>query len=138
MLLKNFIMLTNIFELEKFIYSYQFVTYMYQKKTKKRVSHSTTLKTIRMVEDVLKNLEYYTITFASLKRKLPKKVNHNTLKEVIRYLDSSNKIIIDVDGITWIHNPSKKLKKAIAEGYEFTPERISELKKFIKKYDKSG
>lgn len=105
---------------------------MYQKKAKKpqikkTQNHSPTLKTIRMVEDVLKKLELYTITFAGLKRKLPKKVNHNTLKEIIRYLDSSNKVIVDVDGITWIHNPSRKLKKAIAESTRIEPEDIRKI-----------
>jgi hypothetical protein len=81
-----------------------------------------------MVENVLKNLERYTITFAGLKRKLPKKVNHNTLKEIIRYLDNSNKVIVDVDGITWIYNPSKKLKKAIENSWEWTPEGFRKFK----------
>jgi hypothetical protein len=105
---------------------------MYQKKAKKTQikktqNHSPTLKTIKMVEDILKNLELYTITFAGLKRKLPKKVNHNTLKEIIRYLDSSNKIFIGVDGITWIYNPSKKFKKAVSEATRIEPEDIRKI-----------
>lgn len=112
---------------------------MYQKKKvlKKSEGHSPTLNTIKMVENVLKNLDYYTITFAGLKRKLPKKVNHNTLKEIIRYLDQSGKVYIGVDGITWVYNPSKKLKEAIAKGYEFTPERIKKAKELIKKHEKT-
>lgn len=78
---------------------------------------SPTLATIRMVENVLKKIELYTIKFSDLKRKLPKQVNHNTLKEVIRYLEESGKVYIDIDGITWIYNPSKKLKKAIENSY---------------------
>lgn len=106
---------------------------MYQKKVKKSQitktpNHSPTLKTIKMVEDVLKNLEYYTITFADLKRKLPKKVNHNTLKEVIRYLEDSGKVYIGIDGITWIYNPSTKLKKAIEDSWEWTPEGFRKFK----------
>lgn len=112
---------------------------MYQKKvqkhkTKKSVNHSPTLKTIRMVEDVLKNLELYTITFAGLKRKLPNKVNHNTLKEIIRYLEQSGKVYIDIDGITWIYNPSKKLAKAIAEGH--TWEELKKKYKITEKFSK--
>jgi hypothetical protein len=98
---------------------------MYQLKakntSKKPVRHSPTLNTVRMVENILKNLELYTIKFSELKRKLPKKVNHNTLKEIIRYLEESGKVYVHVDGITWIHNPSKKLKKAIENGWEWTP-----------------
>jgi hypothetical protein len=105
---------------------------MYQKKAKKPsikkiINHSPTLKTIRMVEDVLKNLERYTITFAGLKKKLPKKVNHNTLKEVVRYLEQSGKVYIGIDGITWIYNPSKKLAKAIAESTRIEPEDIRKI-----------
>lgn len=95
---------------------------MYQNKAlkpKKSKNHSPTLKTIRMVENILKNLDLYTIKFSDLKKQLPKKVNHNTLKEIIRYLEQSGKVYIGVDGITWIYNPSKKLKKAIEEGYSW-------------------
>ena len=102
---------------------------MYQKKkVSKKKMHSPTLKTIKMVENVLKNLDDYTITFAALKRKLPKQVNHNTLKEIIRYLEQSGKVYIGVDGITWIYNPSKKLKKAIENGWEWTPEGLRKFK----------
>lgn len=101
---------------------------MYQKKTKKKTpNHSPTLKTIKMVEKVLMSLDKYTITFAGLKRKLPKKVNHNTLKEVIRYLEDSGKVYIGIDGITWIYNPSKKLAKAMAEGIRIEPEDIRKI-----------
>jgi hypothetical protein len=81
-----------------------------------------------MVEKTLNKVEKYTITFAQLKKKLPKKVNHNTLKEIIRYLHEINHIIIDVDGITYIHNPSRKLKKAIENSYEITPEGLRKFK----------
>jgi hypothetical protein len=103
---------------------------MYKKKAKKMsakisarsVHHSPTLNTIRMVEDILRNLDLYTIKLSDLKRKLPKKVNHNTLKEVINYLQESGKVYVGVNGITWIYNPSKKLAKAIKNSWELTPE----------------
>lgn len=98
---------------------------MYQKNKENVCSmqkkHSPTLNTIRMVEDILKNLELYTIKFSDLKKQLPKKVNHNTLKEIIRYLEESGKVHITIDGITWIYNPSKKLKSAIENSYELGP-----------------
>ena len=104
---------------------------MYQKKikksSKKTIQHSPTLNTIRMVEDILKNLELYTIKFSDLKRQLPKKVNHNTLKEVIRYLEESGKVYVSIDGITWIYNPSKKLAKAIEQGTRINPEDIRKI-----------
>jgi len=80
------------------------------------MEHAPTLNTIRMVEDALKNMEDSIITIAELKRKLPKQVNHNTLKAILEYLEESNKIYVSIKGITWIHNPSLKLRKAISEG----------------------
>lgn len=71
-----------------------------------------------MVEDTLKNMDESVITIAELKRILPKQVNHNTLKIVLEYLEECNKIVVSMKGITWIHNPSPKLREAIARGFE--------------------
>ena len=86
-----------------------------------KLKHAPTLKTIIMVENTLKKMDESVITIAELKRKLPKQINHNTLKTILEYLDESNKIIIGIKGITWIHNDSPKLKKAIANGWEWKP-----------------
>jgi hypothetical protein len=69
-----------------------------------------------MVEDTLKNMNESVITIAGLKKILPRKVNHNTLKEILDYLDKSNKIYINVKGIAWIQNDNPNLRKAIREG----------------------
>lgn len=82
------------------------------------MEHSPTLNTVLMVEDTIKNSEDSVMTIAELKRKLPKQVNHNTLKGILEYLEYSNKILVTMKGITWIHNPNKKLQKAIAKGLE--------------------
>ena len=82
-----------------------------------KLKHAPTLSTIRMVEDTLKNMDESAITIAELKRRLPKQVNHDTLKTILEYLDESNKILIGVRGITWIRNDSPKLKRAIANGW---------------------
>jgi len=76
------------------------------------------LNTVIMVENTLKNMEESVITVAELKRKLPRQVNHNTLKVILEYLELSNKIVVTIRGITWIHNPNPNLQKAIAEGLE--------------------
>ena len=80
--------------------------------------HSPTLNTVLMVEKVLKNMNESRITVAELKRKLPKQIQHNTLMTVLEYLEESNKILISLKGITWIHNPNPNLRKAISEGFE--------------------
>lgn len=83
-----------------------------------KLEHSPTLNTVIMVETVLRNMEESVISVAELKRKLPKKVNHNTIKIILAYLEESNKIAVTIKGITWIHNPNPNLRKAIARGLE--------------------
>ena len=40
------------------------------------------------------------------------------LKEILDYLEQSNKIVISKKGISWIYNNNEKLQKAIMEGFE--------------------
>lgn len=80
--------------------------------------HWPTLNTVIMVEETLKNMDESVITIAEFKRILPRQVNHNTLMLILQYLEESNKIFVSLKGITWIHNPNSKLRKAIAEGIE--------------------
>ncbi|MDO8538752.1 MAG: hypothetical protein Q7S21_07790 [archaeon] len=71
-----------------------------------------------MVENILKRMSGSIISIAELKRRLPKQVNHNTLKVILEYLEESNKIAVSLKGITWIHNTNPNLRKAIAKGLE--------------------
>lgn len=80
--------------------------------------HWPTLNTVIMVENVLRKMNESVITVAELKRRLPRQVNHNTLKIIIQYLEISNKIAFGSRGITWIFNPNPLLRKAIVEGFE--------------------
>ena len=82
------------------------------------MEHSPTLNTVIMVENTLRNMEESVISIAELKRKLPKQVNHTTLKIILAYLEESNKIAVTIKGITWIHNPNPNLRKAISKGLE--------------------
>ncbi len=81
------------------------------------VIHYPNLKTVLMVEDVLKNANKL-MTREELKRKLPRKIMHQTLNVILSYLEYSGKIIDGRKGILWIYNPSPKLDKAIKEGVE--------------------
>ncbi len=83
-----------------------------------RGMHWPTLNTVIMVENTLKKMEKSVMTIAELKRKLPRQVNHNTLMIILEYLEKSNKILVGLKGITWIHNPSVKLRRAIEKGWE--------------------
>ncbi|MFH1586834.1 MAG: hypothetical protein ABID38_03190 [Candidatus Diapherotrites archaeon] len=78
--------------------------------------HSPTLNTVIMAENALKGMDESLVTVAELKRRLPKQVNHNTLKVILEYLEESNKIAVTMKGITWIHNPNPKLRKAVEKG----------------------
>ncbi len=87
-------------------------------KSKQKLEHTPTLNTVLMVEETLKNMDESVITIAELKRKLPRQVNHNTLKIILEYLEESNKIAVSIKGITWIHNTNPNLKRVIAQGFE--------------------
>lgn len=87
-------------------------------KQVQKLEHSPTLNTVLMVEKLLKNMKQSVITVAEIKKKVPKKINHNTLKIILEYLEESNKIAVTMKGITWIHNTNPNMKKAIASGFE--------------------
>ena len=70
-----------------------------------RILHYPRLDTILMVEKTIKELDIYP-TRKELWQKLPKKVQYQTFKIIIEYLQDSNKIIIEKNKIIWIFNPN--------------------------------
>jgi exosome complex RNA-binding protein Rrp4 len=96
-----------------------FLTYLggiIMPQTIKKNIHMPTLGTIKMVEKVLKGGDLMKI--AELKRRLPKKVMHNTLLQILDYLQESGRIIIGTKGILWIYAERKELDKLIRRGTE--------------------
>jgi hypothetical protein len=85
--------------------------------TKERIAHSPNLNTVLMVEEILKNVGEV-ISLAELKRKLPRKVMHQTLLQILDYLQVSGKIIIGTKGILWIFTERKELNNLIMKGTE--------------------
>ena len=79
---------------------------------------SPTLNTIIMVEDTIQNSPDSVITIAELKKALPRQVNHYTLMTILEYLEKSNKIVVGLRGITWIHNTNQKLRNVAIYGRE--------------------
>ncbi len=79
--------------------------------------HSPTLNTVLMIEDVLKSMREI-ITIAELKRRLPKQVMHQTLIQVLNYLQLSGKILIGTKGILWIFAERKEIEDLIKRGTE--------------------
>ncbi|MBU4501223.1 MAG: hypothetical protein KKA79_01425 [Nanoarchaeota archaeon] len=82
-----------------------------------KVIHYPSLKTVLMVEEVLKKA-HNLLTREELKHKLPKKIMHQTLNLILEYLEDSGKILDGRKGILWIYNPSPKLNIAVKEGIE--------------------
>ena len=89
-----------------------------RKEQNEEVEHWPTLNTVIMVENVLRKHEDSVMSIAELKRKLPRQVNHNTLIVILKYLEQSNKILVSLRGITWIHNTNANLRQAILKGME--------------------
>ena len=81
--------------------------------------HSPTLDTVQMVEETIKKAKQV-ITVADVKRKLPRKVNHNTLKVILRYLQSSGKIEFTPDGVVWIFMPKEDIAAILSKGRRWT------------------
>jgi len=85
-------------------------------KKREKLAHSPTLNTILMVEEILKNGDLMTV--AELKKKLPKKVMHQTLLQILDYLQLSGKIIIGTKGVLWVFAERKELNELIKRGTE--------------------
>ena len=86
-------------------------------KKKEKIIHSPTLNTVLMVEDTLKESGEL-LTIAELKRKLPKQVMHQTLIQILDYLQLGGKILIGTKGILWIYTERKELNNLIKTGTE--------------------
>jgi len=83
----------------------------------KSVIHYPTLKTMLMIERVLKEADI-AIDREEIKRRLPVKIMHQTLNLILQYLEEKGLIIDGHKGILWVYNPSPKLKEAIERGRE--------------------
>ena len=88
-----------------------------QTTKKEKIKHSPTLNTVLMVEDVLKKAGEI-MTIAELKRRLTKQVMHQTLIQILDYLQFSGKIVIGTKGILWVFAERKELEEMIKKGVE--------------------
>jgi len=86
-------------------------------ETYKEAIHYPTLKTVLLVEKILRNTDTM-IDREEIKRRLPVKIMHQTLNVILRYMEDRGLIIDSHKGILWVYNPSPKLRKAIALGRE--------------------
>jgi len=82
---------------------------------KQGILHYPRLDTVIMVEETIRNLDYYP-TRMELWKALPKKVMYQTFSMIIDYLTNLGKIIIDKDKrIVWVWNP-EMIKRITSEG----------------------
>ncbi len=81
--------------------------------------HSPTLETVQMVEETIRKAKQV-ISVADIKRKLPRKVNHNTLKVILRYLQTSGKIEFTPDGVVWIFMLREDIAAILSKGRRWT------------------
>ena len=92
-------------------------TIQIEKKENLVSKHSPTLNTVLMVEEVLREAKQL-LTIAELKRRLPKKIMHQTLMQILDYLQFSGKIIIGTKGVLWIFAERKELEELLKRGIE--------------------
>lgn len=75
----------------------------------KQIIHYPNLRTVLIVEKIIQESDTV-VSKAELKRRLPTQIMHQTLNIILEYLEHSGKIMMGSKGITWINNPSPKLK----------------------------
>ncbi len=84
-----------------------------------KVLHSPTLETVQMVEESIHRAKAV-LSVAELKRRLPRQVNHNTLKVILRYLQESGKVEFTPDGVVWIFLPKEDIAAILSKGRTWT------------------
>ena len=82
-------------------------------------AHSPTLDTVQMVELTIREAKEV-ISVAELKRRLPRKVNHTTVKIILTYLQQSGKIEFTPDGVVWIFLPREDIASILSKGRTWT------------------
>ncbi|MEK6906335.1 MAG: hypothetical protein AABW81_01800 [Nanoarchaeota archaeon] len=76
------------------------------------ILHYPQLDSILMVERIIQEMKEYP-TRMELWKALPKKMQYQTFKLILNYLEKSNKIMFDKDKIIWIFPNNKKLNEFI-------------------------
>ena len=89
----------------------------YITKKNERILYSPTLNTVLMVEKILKKSGEL-LTLVELKRRLPRQIMHQTLIQILDYLQISGKIIIGTKGVLWVFTERKELNELIKIGTE--------------------
>ena len=78
------------------------------------VLHEPKLDTILMVERAIKDAVEYPSRM-ELWRSLPRKIQYQTFKRILEYLEASNKIVFNRGRIAWVAADNPKLKRLLEE-----------------------
>ncbi|MEK6895092.1 MAG: hypothetical protein AABX48_01075 [Nanoarchaeota archaeon] len=76
------------------------------------ILHYPQLDSILMVEKIIQEMDKYP-TKMELWKSLPKKMQYQTFKLILNYLERSNKIIFEKNKIIWIFPNNKRLNEFI-------------------------
>ena len=91
---------------------------MKKSKFKQKYERYPNLNTVLMVENFLKNNRDIPLKISEIKKKLPKKIMHQTLIIILEYLWKSGKIIYGPKGVQWIYSEPEHLKKMFENSLE--------------------
>ncbi len=80
--------------------------------TMENILHYPQLDSILMVEKIIQKMRNYP-TRMELWRALPRKMQYQTFKLILNYLEKSNKIMFNKGKIIWIFPNNKKLNELI-------------------------
>ena len=83
-----------------------------------KIKRYPNLNTVLMVESFLKKNRDVPLKVSEIKKKLPKKIMHQTLNVVLEYLWRSGKIIYGPKGVQWIYSEPEHLKKMLESSLE--------------------
>ena len=83
----------------------------------KKIVHYPTLKTILVIEDVVKKANK-PVSRNQILARLPTKVMRSTLNIALDYMEKRGLVLETRKGFIWTFNPSKKLERAEEEGLE--------------------
>ena len=78
------------------------------------ILHEPKLDTVLMVEKAIKDAAEYPSRM-ELWRSLPRKIQYQTFKRILEYLEASNKIVFNKGRIVWVAADNPKLKRLLEE-----------------------
>ena len=81
------------------------------------VLHYPTLKTVIMVENILKDAKE-PITRYEIMKRMKNKIMRQSLNVVIQYLVEKNMVIDSEKGVLWVYTPKEKLNEWLKDSVE--------------------